>query len=94
LLLGRSLAQIGGHSLHAIPSAHRAEEFRNVVALDQRIGHSAASGETATAAVRTGEHFLHLVDAGILLDAELLRHEVEDDRREHTQRTQRQDRVK
>ena len=53
-----------------------------------------AACESAAAAVGAGEHLLHLVDARVLLDPELLGHEIEDHRREHAQRAQRQDRVK
>jgi len=94
LLLGRGLAQIRRHGLHAVAAAHRAEQRRNVVAFHERIGHAAASGESAAAAVRPGEHLLHLVDARVLLDPEFPGHEVEHHGREHSQRAQRQDRVK
>jgi len=61
---------------------------------DERVGHAPASCESAAAAVGPGEHLLHLVDPRVLLDPEFPGHEIEDYRREHSQRTQRQDRVK
>ncbi len=54
----------------------------------------AAAGESAAAAVRTGQHLLHLVDPGVLLDAELPGHEIENHCGEHSQHAECQDRVK
>ena len=94
LFFGGRLSEVGRDGLHAVAAADGAEEIGDVIVLDQGIGHAATTGETAATAVRSGQHFLHLVDPGVLLDAELLRHEVEDHGREHTQHAQCQDRVK
>ena len=94
LLFGGRLTQIIRHGLHAGAAAHRAEERRNVVPLHQRVGHAAATGEAAAAAVRSGEHLLDLVDPRVLLDPEFPGYEVEHHGRENAQRTQCQDRKK
>ena len=91
---GSGLSEGCSHGFHTVAAAHGAEERRDVVALHERVGHAPASCESAAAAVGPGEHLLHLVDPRVLLDPEFPGHEIEDYRREHSQRTQRQDRVK
>ena len=74
-------------------SADRAGIYRSFPGSDST-STGVTARETAAAAVRARQHLLHLVDPRVLLDPEFPGHEIEDYRREHSQRTQRQDRVK
>ena len=73
------MAEDGGDLLHHLVASHRAELAVKVRSLDGCVRERAAAGKAATSTVGARHHLLHLVDARILLDPELLRYEEEDE---------------
>ncbi len=53
--------------------------------LNTRLGKCTAAGVTATAAIGSRQHFLHLVDSRVFLNFELLGHKEKNDRKQRTE---------
>ena len=77
--------------LHHVVAAHGAEMSAEVAGLHGGIGESMAAGIAATAAVRSRQGLLYLLDAGIFLNLELLGDEEEDHCKHETQPRQNHD---
>ena len=77
------VAQYRGDLLHGLVAADRAELAVKVGRLHGSLGERTASGESASAAIRTRHHLLDLVYTRILLDLELLRHPEEHEREKY-----------
>ena len=88
LFFGGNLTQVRCHALHSLGTTNRAVESRDVVLLNQRIGHTTTSCKSTTTTVCTRQHLLNLVNAGILLHLKLLCHKVQNNGRKNTQQTQ------
>lgn len=73
------IAEDGRNFLHHFISSDRAVIVVKVRSLHRCIGKCTAAGESAASTIRTRHHLLHLVDARVLLDLELLRDEEEDE---------------
>ena len=76
------IAENAGHLLHHIVTSDRTVHAVEVRRLDCCVGKGATAGESASAAVRTGHHLLHLIDTRVFLDLELLGHPEEDKRKD------------
>ena len=77
--------------LHRTRPAYRTVERRNIVVFDQRFGHPAATGKSASAAIGPRQHRFDLVDPRVFVHFEFMRHEVEHHGRYQTQTYQNND---
>ncbi len=89
--LGSSLTKKLGNALHSIGATNRAEQRRNVVFLNQSLGHSPTAGKAASTAIGTGKQRLGLVDARILNDVEPPRNDEQNNSQKHPQNHESED---